>query len=162
MKYLTLFAVLICFLMVNTNDAFSQDKGTLTKTNVTHYGCDISSITVKWSFRSLLGEPIRGGSYKWEAGYGTDDDCLSYKDFIILKVQYNRDSNFYAWVDIDPTVPKAGQGYAYNVSGSPSWDELFCGFNRNGEQYNCWSEEEAKTMWVDGFRVVDFKLMRAR
>ena len=63
-------------------------------------------------------------SYKWEAGYGTDDDCLSYKDLIILKVESNI-NNGYAWVDIDPTVPKVGQGYAYNISGSPSWDDFF-------------------------------------
>ena len=161
MKYSTLFAVLLCFLMVNTNDAFSQDEGTLTKRNVTHYGCEISSITAKWSFSSLMGEAIKSGSYKWEAGYGTDDDCLSYKDFIILKV-YSDKYGSVAWVDIDPTVPKAGQGYAYNVSGSPSWDEFFCGFNRNGEQSECFSEENAKTFWKGGYRVVDFKLMRAR
>ena len=122
----------MCLAMINTSLVLSQGKGTLTKRNVTHYGCEISSITVKWSFKSLMGEPVRSGSYKWDAGYGADNDCLSYKDYVIIKVQSNSNSN--AWVDINPTVPKAGHSYAYNTSGSPSWDDLFCGFNRYGRK----------------------------
>ena len=160
--YLSLFTVLICFLTLNPNDAFSQDEGVLTKRNIDHHGCKISSMTAKWSFRSLMGEPIKGGSYKWEAGYRTEEDCLSYKDFIILKVQSTSNSSAYAWVEIDPTVPKAGQGYSYNTSGSPSWNDLFCGFNRSGQKYNCWDEESAKKFWKGGFRVIDFKPKRAQ
>ena len=161
MKRLHLFALLICFLIANPNEVFAQDEGTLTKSNVEHHGCEISSITAKWSFRSLMGEAVKNGSYRGGAGYGTDYDCFSYKDFIILKVQSNDNSNAYAWVEIDPTVPKAGQGYAYNTSGSPSWDDLFCGFNEYGKKSDCWGKETAKLFWKGGFRVVDFKLRRA-
>jgi len=148
--------------MVNTNDVLSQDEGTLTKSNIDHYGCKISSITVKWSFRSLMGEPVKSGNFKWEAGYGTDKDCLSYKDFVILKVQSKVNPDVYAWVEMDPTTPDASEGYSYNTSGSPNWDELFCGFDRNGHKYDCWDEKYAKSFWKGGFRMVDFKLRRAQ
>ena len=160
MKILNLFPMLLCFMMINTSLIFSQDNGKLTKRNITHYGCEISSLTVKWSFRSLMGEPVKSGNFKWEAGYETDEECLSYKDFIILKVQSNNNSNAYAWVEIDPTTPDAGEGYSYNTSGSPSWDDFLCSFNSNGKKYDCWNEESSKSFWKGGFRVVDFKLMR--
>lgn len=137
--------------------AHAQDSGTMTKRNFNHFGCDISSMTVKYEFRSLMGEPVVAGSYKWEAPRGRDTDCLSYQDKIILKVQ---GSAGHAYVELDPTVPEAGRGYAYNVSGSPNWGRLFCSFDRSGARKECFSADSAKKFWKAGFQVTDFLLMR--
>lgn len=150
----SLIMILVCGTFI-----FAQGSGELTKRNLTYYDCNLSSVTVKWKFSSLMGEAVINGSFSWEAGNGTKDNCLKYDDFIILKVESNSNSNVYAWVKISPTVPKAGNGFGYNVSGSPSWDDIFCGFDGSGNKKDCFSTEEAKSFWKSGFSVVDFRIM---
>lgn len=161
----------VIFLIFCSSNVYSQGTGTLSKGMnpskfFNHYGCKVGSITVKWKIRSLMGEPVIGGSYKWEAykqgvrRNNIDRDCLSYKDFIVLEVKGNNGGR--AYLTLDPTTPKAGQGYAYNVSGSPSWSKLFCSYDKYGNAYNCWSEDRAKQFWKNGFKVTDFALKRSR
>lgn len=151
---------ILIVLIVVANNLFGQDSGEKTKYNINFKGCILTSLTVKWNISSLMGEPVVNGSFKWQAGSGTDKDCLNYKDFIILKCQSNSNTNSYAWVKISPTVPNAGAGFGFNTSGSPSWDNMFCSYNGIGQVSECWSAIDAKKFWKSGFSVVDFKILR--
>ncbi|GLB47790.1 hypothetical protein [Neptunitalea lumnitzerae] len=147
--------ILLCVCIIGTATLFAQGEGSKTKYNLAFGNADISSVTAKWRFSILLGEPIINGSYKWE---GTGK--LHANDFIILKVQANGDPDIYAWVKIDPAIPEADGDYGYNMARSPNWDETFCGYDENGRVIRCWSAENAKHFWKNGFTVIDFKFKR--
>lgn len=144
----------ILFILLSFSSLFAQGKGERYKHNFRAGNCDIRSMTVKYSFRSLLSEPIVNGTYKWNRDVGTEADCLPYNTRVALKVQKG---DAYAYVNIFPTVPEAGEGYGYNSAGSPSWSELFCGYGDNHVN-ECMTEEQAKKFWVNGFNVVDFEV----
>jgi len=145
--------IFLCTLL-SCSLATAQGEGERYKHNFRAGNCDISSMTVIYSFDSLLGEPVVNGTFKWERNAGTEADCLPYNTRIALKVQKG---DAYAYVNIAPTVPEAGEGYGYNTSGSPNWDDLFCGW---GESHvnECMTEEQAKNFWVNSFNVVDFEV----
>ncbi|MCT4603813.1 MAG: hypothetical protein N4A59_13060 [Marinifilum sp.] len=150
---------ILCLFLILGNNVLGQGNGELTKYNINHFGKTISKVSVKWSFNTIMGEPTVNGVFKWEADSNTEINHLKYNDFIILKCKSNT-SNSYAWVKIDPTVPKAGYGYGYNATGSPDWHRLFSSFNSNGRAIDYWTESEAKAFWKSGFSVVDFKIIR--
>ena len=133
----------------------------MTKYNINHFGCQISSVTAKWAMSTLMGEPVINGVFKWETD-GADVSCLRYDDFIVLKCQSNIDPALSAWVSIAPTVPNAGAGYGYNTPGSPNWDNVFCDYDEFDNKTTCFSTTDAKTFWKNGFEIVDFKIMRSR
>jgi hypothetical protein len=116
----------------------------------------IESLTVKWSFSTLYGEPVLNGSFKWEAGYDTPSDFLKYNDVIILELDNTYGRNCKC-IKLNPTVPKAGEGFGYNVSGSPSWSNVFCDYD--GESLGL-TAAEAKAYWEKGFRITGVHLVR--
>lgn len=132
-----------------------QGKDSITKTNFQAGNCNINSMTVNYSIRSLMGEPVVNGAFKWSAGYQTDAECLPYNTKVSLKVEDM--TGGYAYITISPTVPDSDDGFGYNASGSPNWDDLFCGW---GDRYinNCFSESDAKQFWKNGFDVTDFEV----
>lgn len=145
------------FIFITNGNVFAQGEGSMTKENFDFYGCHISSMTVKWSFNTIVGEPEVNGTFKWTTN-SNDYEVMNYAQ-IQLKCQSNTSTSWYAWVPIAPVVPKPGKGYGMNVAGSPDWDKLFCGYNRYGEETSCWSAESAKAFWKAGFRIVDFTVV---
>lgn len=156
---LSFICVVLLFGVISTN-IFAQGKGEMTGYDITSYGCELDKVIVKWSFSTLMGESVTNGTFSWEAGYGTDDDCLSYKTFLLLKVRANGNSQNFAWVRFDPDIPDAGDGFGYNTPGSGDWDELFCGYTPSGVAKNCMTTSEAKAFWKAGFKVVDFRIRK--
>jgi len=123
---------------------------------------EIRELTVKWDFRTLLGEPVLNGSYKWVAGNNTPDDFLDYRDAIVLDldIEFQRQIHFsgrYLYIKLAPLVPKSGEGYGFNVSGSPNWTDLFCDYNGNSLKL---SERDAKDIWKWGFKITSAHLIR--
>jgi hypothetical protein len=154
-------SMFLLFTLTWTNTAVSQVSGEMTKYNIAHHGCEVDNITATWNLRTLMGEPVIGGNFKWEAPWGGDESCMSYNDFIIIQVRSNEQRDWWGWISISPgSTPRAGEGYPYNVSGSPQWNQLICGFDRDGNRENCMTSDDAKYFWQQGFSVVDFKLIR--
>jgi len=162
---------------------FSQSSGELTVYpnhfyhSPQNYG-EIKNLTVKWSFRTLFGEPVIDGVFKWEAGSNTPVDFLDYRDYVLLKcapikmsVANGHILSFY--IAITPTVPRAGEGYGFNTPGSPAWNDVFINSlwdKRQGENkyrldinYLPYKTvgDYAKAIWKGGFKVIDAELVRA-
>ncbi|ADQ79832.1 hypothetical protein Palpr_1691 [Paludibacter propionicigenes WB4] len=179
MKKIILFAA-ICIITVNV---FSQGSGEITvyPNHFYHsphnYG-EIKSLTIKWNFRTLFGEPVIDGVFKWETGNNTPANFMDYRDYVLLKcapIKMNTANghilNFY--IAISPTVPRAGEGYGFNTPGSPSWNDVFIHSlweKRQGENkyrldinYLPYKTvgDYAKAIWKEGFKVIDAELMRA-
>jgi len=158
-KILLIFSAL--FIFTGMKPILSQVSGELTKYNINHHGCEIENITAKWNLRTLMGEAVIGGTYKWEAPWGVDENCMSYNDFIILKVQSNVQRSSWGWISVSPgSTPRPGEGFAYNVSGSPQWSQLICAFDQDGNRHSCFSRDDARYFWQQGFTVVDFEIRR--
>lgn len=69
---------------------YSQDSGEITiSPNHFYHGShnygEIRNLTIKWNFRTLFGEPVIDGVFKWEAGSNTPIDFLDYRDYVLLK-----------------------------------------------------------------------------
>ena len=47
-------------------------------------------------------------------------------------------------------VPENGAGFGYNTTGSPSWNDLLCGFE-GAQRYDCFGAEDAKWLWQNGY-----------
>jgi uncharacterized protein (TIGR02145 family) len=125
----------------------------------------IESLTVKWSFRTLFGEPVIDGVFSWEAGPDTPADFLDYRDYLVLSVFYRplRQYGDIICIKIDPTVPASGEGFGFNAPGSPSWADLFC--NPNGElsrNSTPWvTEKFSKKVFKEGFEIDKVYIVRA-
>ncbi|QOP41060.1 hypothetical protein [Sulfurimonas marina] len=112
--------------------------------------CYVDKITVKYKLDSLMGEAIVNGAYK---ATGSDSDCkLPYSTVVWLKVKNN--SGGYGYVKLAPTSPKTNGRYGYNVSGSPSWNDLICGYSGT-RKTSCLDSSSAKNIWKTGY-VSDF------
>lgn len=159
--------ILLITLFIFSLSAYSQKSGEKNIGNKLYshspnkHG-EIKNLTVKWEFRSLLGEPVLNGSFKWEAGNKTPNDFLDYRDAIVLhlEVEFQRKIHYngrYLYIKLSPLVPKAGEGYGFNVSGSPNWSDLFCDYEGNSLNL---SERDAKDIWKWGFKITTAHLIR--
>ncbi|MGV8135292.1 MAG: hypothetical protein AB2L20_08755 [Mangrovibacterium sp.] len=123
---------------------------------------NISSLTVKWDLRTLMGEPVIDGVFKWEAGARTPSDYLDYCDCVLLECSPKKSVGYMVYIKITPIVPKSGEGYGYNAPGSPSWQNVFCA--RNGEPMTTkvpsFNGNTAKDIWKSGFYVTGVVLIR--
>lgn len=129
---------------------YSQHEGTLTKRNVSIKNCNFSSLTVKYKVGSFFGEPTVNGAYKLT---GSDNCKAHYNTTIWLKIQ---SGGSYGYIRLAPTVPKTNEGYGYNVTGSPDWDDFICGYSGN-KKNNCMTEEQAKNLYKNG-RITGFEV----
>lgn len=124
-------------------------SGILEKRNFDASGCSVSSMSVKYSFSILMGEPVVNGVFKWEASGDTEPDCLATAE-IYVQVSGGGLSGY---IPLQGVSPKAGEGYGMNVGGSPNWNNAICGL----EGGNCLGEGLAKMLWknmnVNGFEV---------
>ena len=55
-------------------------------------------------------------------------------------------------------MPEAGSGFGMNVTGSPNWDSLICGYD-GADEVDCQTAEQAKDLYKGG-AIVDFALSR--
>lgn len=69
-----------------------------------------------------------------------------------LKVQH---CVAYGWVRLSPTVPRASVA-GYNVTGSPDWDEVLCGYSGT-RRTSCMDLDAARSLWRRG-QVVDVEV----
>ncbi|EKF74582.1 hypothetical protein A11A3_08145 [Alcanivorax hongdengensis A-11-3] len=137
-------------LLPATSWAVGPGTGSQSQFNVRIGNCMASSLEVRYRLDSLMGEPIVGGSYRWNG----DNRCdLPSSTVIWLKVQ---SGSTYGYVRLDPAVPGANRGFGYNVSGSPEWDEAICGFNGT-RRTGCMNSSAAKSLWKSG-RVTGFSV----
>lgn len=175
--------ILLAAICIITVKVFSQGSGEITvyPNHFYHghqnYG-EIKNLTIKWNFRTLFGEPVIDGVFKWEAGSNTPSDFLDYRDYVLLKcapvkmsVANGHILSFY--IAVTPTVPRAGEGYGFNTPGSPSWNDVFIHSlweKRQGENkyrldinYLPYKTvgDYAKAIWKGGFKVIDAELVRA-
>lgn len=128
--------------------AAGPGKGEMTKYNV-HVGdgCYADSVTVRWNLDSLMGEATQNGSWKYSG------DCRPNHEFMIwLRVE---GAGSYGFVRIAPAHPSRPGKWAFNVTGSPSWDKALCGYS-GSRKGRCHPAAEAKAIWKDG-RVTDFR-----
>ena len=130
--------------------AAGPGKGSLSKSGVRVGPCYANSVDVRYRLDSLMGEPVVGGSWSWSG----DSSCsLPSSTVIWLKVQ---SGSSYGYVRLDPVVPDANEGFGYNVSGSPNWNETVCGYSGARPQ-GCMNSGAAKNLWKSG-RVTGFEI----
>lgn len=68
----------------------------------------------------------------------------------------NADKGGHGFIKLDPTVPEAGTGFGMNVTGSPNWNSLICGYD-GADEADCQTAEQAKDLYKGG-AIVDFEL----
>ncbi|PZR24749.1 MAG: hypothetical protein DI535_20970 [Citrobacter freundii] len=122
--------------------------------------CKISSITVKYTLSTFMGEPTVGSNIKWTKGYSTEEDCLAgeYVE-MFLKCRAGYYSGEFLIEAGEGTTPKGDGSYGYNpLSGSPDWDELMIPYDYNsvkafqsGRKYL--GADQAKKIWKAGFTI---------
>lgn len=124
-------------------------SGTLKKINFEAGGCAVSSMTVKYVFSALMGEPTVNGSFQWEAGQGTDPKCLSNVEIYV----HVSGAGSYGYIPLDGVSPEAGKGFGFNVTGSPDWSSAICALDGS----TCLNEAQAKAIWKN-MTVQDFEV----
>ena len=150
--------ILLCFafalpVLSVEAQAFGPGRGEMSKQTDIGYGC-VAAVTVRWYLRTLFGEPVVGGSWKFDTG---NQDCKAhYSTVVWLKVGPG-------WVKLNPLVPRANQGFGFNVAGSPNWGALICQPTIMNPRWfsatkgECISREEAEDAWR-GESVSDFRM----
>lgn len=126
-----------------TSIVYAQHQGELSQTYILVGNCNVNSVTLKYELSSFFGEPVVNGVYK---ASGSSACTLPSSTTIWLELSYG---GMKGYVRISPTVPRVNEGYGYNFSGSPNWNNLFCGF-RGSEKTSCLSAEDAKVLYKNG------------
>tara|TARA_R110000796_G_scaffold23445_1_gene67067 strand:+ start:1956 stop:3989 length:2034 start_codon:yes stop_codon:yes gene_type:complete len=136
-------------------NAVGQHKGSLTKRNFKVGDCQVAYMKVLYDIGSFFGEPTLKVSFEWQAGAGTDANCLNSSTTIWVKIA---NGGSYGWVRLIPDeIPVAGEGFGWNMlAASPDWDDFLCAFSDN-QKTNCMNAESAKKLYKEG-RVVEFKV----
>ena len=130
-------------------EAVGPGKGQMTKQGVfVGNECTVDSLTVWWNLDSLLGEAKIDANYKY---FG---NCKPDPSFMIwLRVEHAGTGGF---VRIAPALPNKPGTWSFNTPGSPSWDEVLCGYDGT-RRVKCLSKESAKSVWKNG-RVTGFRV----
>lgn len=135
--------------------------GEITRTNVCvpEYG-NIDSITLKYSMDSFIGEPTRQAVFKYEAEFSISqatwiaqvvDD--TYGEPIIV----NGREVYVSWSE--GTWPEPYEGYGSDVTGSPSWDDVFGHYSSGLTLDTMLTETEAKNIYTDGFSLANLQML---
>ncbi len=129
-------------------------KGTLTNSNVSIPGCgSVSSVTVKYSVGSFMGEPTKQGIFKWSTANEATQRCINYSTSIYLRIQGQNGGSGY--IKVSPTVPKSGQGFGhFGIASSPSWSAFICDPGGN----SCLSTKDAKNLIKSGYSITGFRV----
>ncbi len=110
--------------------------------------CTVDRLTVRWRLGSLMGEPTVSGSYKYSG------NCKPSHDFMVwLRVE---GVGLYGYVRLNPAVPNGPDRWGFNVTGSPNWNQVLCGYDGT-ERAGCHEPSTAKSIWKNG-KVVDFRV----
>jgi len=135
-------------------------KGSIKKTNIKVHGAPVSSLEVRYNIDIMLGEPTEGGSYKWNAGAGTDPIFLTgaCEPQVYIQLKYidsqKRELIGYFKLSFYAGGASSGKEFVAGGLGSPpqGWSELMMSAPGN-KQY--WPVESAKILWKYG-QVTDF------
>lgn len=116
----------------------------------------VSNLTVKFSLRTLFGEPVVDGVFKWEADGRNNNkfdykNGLDYNDCLFLGFYFGGYGKNQLFVRIDPTVPSSGEDFGFNAPGSPDWDDLFYVLSGNEFiRFSTISSEDPRKIWQKG------------
>ena len=142
-------ALSVCIFCCATSAAFGAGpgEGEVTRNGVyMGEGCYADSVMVRYKLDSLIGEPTVAGTWMYVG------DCEPAHDFMVwLRVE---GAGAWGWVKLDPAIPSASGEWGFNVTGSPEWDDLLCGYDGTRKQ-RCLSSDDAKAIWKEG-RVTGF------
>ncbi len=125
----------------------------MTKENFSIGACQVERLTVNYKVDHLMGEPTVNGAFEWIAAPGTPNDCLPSNLAIWLRIENGQG---HGYINISPTVPKSGEGFGFNTTGSPNWDRFICAYS-GAEATDCLPASSAKQMY-NGGSIVDFEL----
>ena len=113
----------------NHNGVFDSEKGSSgelwAEVDYADGDLNISNITVKYSISHFFGEPTRKAVMKWE-GSGSIGDIKwagQLLDNDGQAIMYNDRPVYCSY--LVGTINGPGEGYGWDVTGSPSWEELF-------------------------------------
>ena len=105
-------------------NAVAAVQGNLDRTNFQSSACTIASMQISFKLDEAFGEPLITSKMRWQAGPDTDADCLSPLSNIWLKAR--TPNNEFRYVNVNPTIPKAGIGFGSTATESPNWTSLLC------------------------------------
>lgn len=152
-KIIKKYQIVIFFTFLSLSSfSVGQHRGELTKHNFSVAGCNIHSMTVKFYISHLMGEVIVKGTFKWRAGFQTNNNCLPYDFHIWLKISDNLGN--YGYIELSNAIPKAGKGFGFDAAGSPNWNEFIFNIkSKNKKSY--YPAEKAKELYQNG-KISDF------
>lgn len=165
-----LFIIIIftCSISSSQKPLLEPLEGQFTKSfGLTIGKCKISSMSVKYSLSTIVGEPTIYTNLKWVSTNSNYINCLADEKFEIFIQVYVSDGTYYIPAQGSfGLVPKGDASWGNNpLSGSPDWDELFLtdlssvrAFDEKNRNYL--SAENAKYYWKSGkFRVAGIVLL---
>lgn len=120
----------------------------------------VSRFSARYELSSFFGEPTRAVAFAWE-GTGLLGDVTW-----VAEVQ-TQDGNFQYVTDAGQrvyasweggTIGDPGEGFGFDTTGSPSWDETFVTYDGSQFQLTV-SEDEAKRIYRGCFRLGGLRLL---
>lgn len=121
-----------------------------------HDGLTVSSLTLKYQLGILFGEVTRKAVFKWE-GQGSLYDV--YWGAAVLDAQGNHlaiggNPLYMSWEE--GTFEGPGEGFGWDVSGSPSWSDVFLFYDESeGTFYQGVDQATAKSIYQSDFILGD-------
>jgi hypothetical protein len=117
--------------------------------------CNISELTVNYTFDEAYGEPLISSKIKWLAGPNTSADCLTNPTYIYLKIKKSDGS--FGYIKLTPEIVASGQTFGSAATESPIWTNLIC--DSTAKNARCLTESQAKPIYaqlpkIDQFEVV--------
>lgn len=141
MKKMIIFSLVALFSSLAVR---AQHEGELTQDNVQIEDCNYASVTVLYKVGHFFGEPTVNGVYK---ATGSADCKIPPSTTIWLKIAHTNGQ--YGYIRVSPTTPKVNEGYGFNFTGSPNWDDFICQHDGNSKG-ECFDKETAKTLYKEG------------
>jgi hypothetical protein len=115
--------------------------------------CKVKSFTVSYDLDHFFGDPIKKGTYKWEAESG-DENCKL--PVVTAWLEIRGASGEKGFIPFTPVTPESGKGYGMDVSSIPNWSELFHCDTKTPKNY-CYTREQAINIYKNG-KVTDFTI----
>jgi hypothetical protein len=134
-------------------DGIKGSEGTMTvKCNYSDGELTISEIVVKYEISHFFGEPTWMSVLKWEGAGDLSSvrwaaEVLGQDD---VPVEINGKKVYCSITG--GTIPEAGEGYGWDVKGSPSWADVFKFYDSNTKELvSGISADEAKAIYMADF-----------
>lgn len=117
--------------------------------------CNITELTISYTFDEAYSEPLLSSKMKWLAGSNTSPNCLTKLTFIYMKIKKNDGSTGY--IKLSPEIVGSGQSFGPLTTESPSWANLIC--HSTSKNASCLTKSEAQPIYaqlprIDAFEVV--------